>query len=182
MAKLSPKQEQFAREYLIDLNATAAARRAGYKDPNIGRQLITKNNVSSRLQELMDARAERTEITADKVLKELALIGFSNMADYVEWNGEGVTFKASADLTREQTAVVLEVKSRKRTRVERDSGESVADIEDVELSFKLHDKKGALVDIGKHLGMFIERKDITSGGEPLLGFEIVMADDADDDT
>ena len=67
---LTAKQERFVTEYLSDLNATAAAGRAGYKDPNIGRQLITKNNVRAAIDEGKRARAERTEITADLVVQE----------------------------------------------------------------------------------------------------------------
>lgn len=53
MARLTDKQKRFVAEYLVDLNATQAAKRAGYKDPNIGRQLITKNNVSAAIQKAM---------------------------------------------------------------------------------------------------------------------------------
>lgn len=154
MGKLTPKQEQFAREYLVDLNATQAAARAGYKDPNIGRQLITKNNVSAYIQELMSARAERTEITADKVLKELALIGFSNMKRYAKWSGEGAYFYDSDELSEDQSAAIAEVTSKKTTRKGKDDDD---EIETVEIKLKLHDKKGALVDIGRHLGMFKDK-------------------------
>ena len=67
---LTAKQERFVTEYLTDLNATAAAGRAGYKDPNIGRQVITKDNVRAAIDEGKRARAERTEITADLVVQE----------------------------------------------------------------------------------------------------------------
>ena len=71
MAKLTEKQKRFVQEYLVDLNAAQAALRAGYKNPEIGRQLITKNNVSSAIQEAKRARSERTEITQDYVLAKL---------------------------------------------------------------------------------------------------------------
>lgn len=182
MAKLSLKMKQFAREYLIDMNATQAAVRAGYSAKTAkqqGQRLLTNVDLQVYLQELMNARAERTDITADKVLKELALIGFSNMADFARWGGEGAYFYDSDELTKEQSAVVAEVSSKKTKRTIKDSDD---EIETVEIKLKLHDKKGALVDIGRHLGMFIERRDITSGGEPLLGFEIVMPDDSDSAT
>ena len=68
--ELTERQQAFVREYLKDLNATAAAGRAGYKDPNIGRQLITKNNVSAAIRAGITARAERTKITTDLVVQE----------------------------------------------------------------------------------------------------------------
>ena len=60
---LTEKQKRFVDEYLIDLNATAAARRAGYKDPNKGRQLVTKGNISKYIQEQLQTRSQRTNIT-----------------------------------------------------------------------------------------------------------------------
>jgi len=154
--KLNPKQKQFAREYLIDLNATQAAVRAGYSVKTAkqqGQRLLTNVDLQPYLQELMNARAERTEITADKVLKELGLIGFSNMADYAKWAGEGAYFYDSDDLTREQAAAVAEVSSKKTTRKTQNDD----DVETLEIKLKLHDKKGALVDIGRHLGMFTDK-------------------------
>jgi phage terminase small subunit len=71
---LSPKQEQFCIEYLIDLNATQAAIRAGYAKRSAKEQasrLLTNDNIASRVRELMNERAQRTEITADFVLTGL---------------------------------------------------------------------------------------------------------------
>lgn len=76
--KLTEKQRRFCEEYLIDLNATQAAARAGYRDPNIGRQLITKNNVSAYLAELMQKRSARTGIAADEVIAELKKVALSD--------------------------------------------------------------------------------------------------------
>ena len=78
---LTPKQERFVAEYLVDLNATAAARRAGYKDPNIGRQLITKNNVSEAIQAEKATRSARTELTQDYVLAKLKAIADREASD-----------------------------------------------------------------------------------------------------
>ena len=71
--KLTPKQERFVQEYLVDLNATAAAIRSGYKNHNIGRQLITKNNVSSAIRAEQEKRAKRVNVTQDYVLERLQL-------------------------------------------------------------------------------------------------------------
>ena len=71
MKPLTPKQQAFVREYLIDLNGAAAARRAGYKTKNsdeLAHQLLGKTWVKAAIQLEMDARAKRTEITADYVL------------------------------------------------------------------------------------------------------------------
>ena len=84
MARLTDRQKRFVAEYLVDLNATQAAKRAGYKDPNIGRQLITKNNVSGAIQKAMSNRETRTEITQDRVLNELGKVAFAKAADYTD--------------------------------------------------------------------------------------------------
>jgi len=68
---LTPKQEAFCREYLVDLNGTQAAIRAGYSPKTANEQaaqLLAKLNIQEYVQSLMDARAERTDITADYVL------------------------------------------------------------------------------------------------------------------
>lgn len=68
---LTAKQKAFVQEYLVDLNATQAARRAGYKNPEIGRQLLTNNSVSSAVQTALKAREKRTEVTQDYVIAKL---------------------------------------------------------------------------------------------------------------
>lgn len=78
MPKLTEKQKRFCEEYLIDLNATQAAVRAGYKNAEIGRQLITKNNVSEYLKKLMQERSKAIGITSEQVVKELEKIAFSD--------------------------------------------------------------------------------------------------------
>ena len=78
MPKLTEKQKRFGEEYLIDLNAPQAADRAGYKNPEIGRQLITKNNVLNYINELRKEQSQRTGINADTVLKELEKIALAD--------------------------------------------------------------------------------------------------------
>lgn len=68
-------------EYLVDLNATAAARRAGYKNAEFGRQLLTKSNVAEGIQAAKRARSARTEITQDYVLAKLKEIADKDASD-----------------------------------------------------------------------------------------------------
>lgn len=71
---LTAKQQAFCQEYLVDLNATQAARRAGYSPKTAdvqGYQLLQKTSVADRISELQAERQERTSVTADCVLKEL---------------------------------------------------------------------------------------------------------------
>lgn len=72
MNKLTPKQEMFCKEYLIDLNATQAAIRAGYSEKTAsetGYENLRKPQLAERIQELMDKRSKSTEISAEWVLR-----------------------------------------------------------------------------------------------------------------
>lgn len=84
---LTEKQERFVAEYLVDLNATAAAKRANYSERtaySMGQRLLKKVEIQAAIQEAIKKRARRTEITQDMVLKELAAIAFSNGADFAQ--------------------------------------------------------------------------------------------------
>jgi phage terminase small subunit len=153
---LTAKQAAFVQEYLVDLNATQAAIRAKYSAASadkIGSQLLGKTRVAEAIAALMAKRAARTEITADRVLNELAKIGFANMADYVQIVGGEPVIDLSS-MTRDQAAAINEVtvEDFKDGR-----GEDARDVRRVK--FKLSDKRAALVDIGKHLGMFKDKDD-----------------------
>ena len=71
--KLTPKQERFVEEYLVDLNATAAGKRAGYKNIDSGRQLVTKSHVLEAIKAKQEKRAKRMSVTQDYVLERLQL-------------------------------------------------------------------------------------------------------------
>lgn len=81
---LTPKQKRFVAEYLLDLNATAAARRAGYSAKTadrIGPELLGKTCVSQAIQEAMQERQQRTEVTQDYVIKKLKEITDKDASD-----------------------------------------------------------------------------------------------------
>lgn len=74
MAGLTPKQQRFVEEYLVDLNATQAAIRAGYSEKTagaIGGENLEKPEIAAAIQAEMDKRSERTAITADYVLQSI---------------------------------------------------------------------------------------------------------------
>lgn len=81
---LTPKQQAFVNEYLIDLNATQAAIRAGYSEKNahkIGPELIGKTRIAEALREAQKERQERTFITQDRVIREIAENAFKPASD-----------------------------------------------------------------------------------------------------
>ena len=74
---MTPKQAAFVDEYLIDLNATQAAIRAGYSAKTagwIGNQQLAKTHISAEIAKRMEDRSKRTEITQDRVLTDIELI------------------------------------------------------------------------------------------------------------
>ncbi|MCM3294113.1 terminase small subunit [Paenibacillus sp. MER 180] len=151
---LTPKQETFVAEYLIDLNATQAAIRAGYSARTarkIGQENLTKPDIQKAIQEAMDARSKRTEITADRVLEEYAKIGFADIKDYLSFRTEKTVVGYHEGQPMIDYADVIEMKPSEEI-----DGAAVAEIRHTKegIAFKLHDKKGALDSIARHLGMF----------------------------
>lgn len=163
--RLTARQRAFVTEYLVDLNAAAAARRAGYSARTanrMGHENLSKPDIAAAVQAAMKKRAERTEITAERVLHEISLLAFSNMLDYVRLTPEGDAFIDLSDLTREQAAALTEVQVEDYLDGRGDDARAVRRVK-----VKVADKKGALELLGKHLSLFTDRIDVTSKGEAL---------------
>ena len=146
MAKLTAKQQRFCDEYLIDLNATQAAIRAGYS-PKTAEQtasrLLTIVKVSDEIAREMAERSKRTGINQDRVVQELAKLAFVNIADVVDLDSD--TVKETA--TGEDLACIQSVKIKPS-----EFG--------TEREIKLYDKKASLELLGKHLGMFKDKLEV----------------------
>lgn len=87
---MTAKQSRFIEEYMIDLNATQAAIRAGYSAKTAneqGAQLLAK--LSTPIAQAMAEQSKRTGINADRVLRELAKMGFADGDDIIQWNMKG---------------------------------------------------------------------------------------------
>lgn len=150
MAKLTEKQQRFVDEYLIDLNATQAAIRAGYSVKTAdkqGWQLLEKTRITEAISEQMAERSRRTGVNQDRVVLELARIAFVNAADVID--PENATIKKGA--TSDDTAAIQSVKVKVIPTKE---GEGV------EREVRLNDKLKALELLGKHLGMWNDRMDV----------------------
>ena len=150
--KLTPKQRLFVQEYLIDLNAKQAAIRAGYSPANAefqGHQLINNPKVKQAIELAMYEREQRTKVTQDRVIEELAKIAFINSTDVVNSYDASLHNGAS----REDTAAISSIRV-KRFPAREGFG--------VEREIKLHDKIRALDLLGKHLGLFNDKLNITA--------------------
>lgn len=158
---LTAKQALFVKNYLIDLNATQAAIRAKYSAKTAEQQasrLLSNVKVQEAIQKAMNKRSERTEITADMVLKEYAKIGFSNITDYLSVEDKLVT--VDRDGAGKPITDLMQVVSIFDTdMVKPDKMRAVAEIRQTKdgISLKLHDKKGALDSMARHLGMFLDK-------------------------
>lgn len=143
---LTDKQKRFCEEYLVDLNATQAAIRAGYKPKTArsqGQRLLTKVDIQQHLQQLMGERSERTEITADRVLNELAAIAFSDRTELAQVDKHGkVNFTPTEQLPGETKKIIAGIENGKY-------GTKVT----------TYDKVKALELLGKHLGIFASGAD-----------------------
>lgn len=176
VAKLTPKQAAFVREYLVDLSATAAAKRAGYSERtarSIGQRLLTNVDIQAALRDALTKRSKRTEITADRVLQELARIGFADIRDLFQWDEERAVYVPSRALTDEQAAAVSEVQAETTHTTLPDGVKDTT----IKLKLKTYDKLSALEKIAKHLGMFVERHEHSGG----IDVRVVYDDDDGED-
>uniref|UniRef100_UPI003FEFD370 terminase small subunit n=1 Tax=Lachnospira sp. TaxID=2049031 RepID=UPI003FEFD370 len=164
---LTDKQKRFCDEYLIDLNATQAAIRAGYSEKTAyrtGADNLRKPQIEEYIAKRQKELSRSTEITQERVIKELALIAFSNNADYahvvekkmkaevggalvdvLDEDGKPVMYRTvepvlTEELTEEQKRALAVIKKGKEG-----------------LEVKSCDKVKALELLGKHLGIFTDK-------------------------
>lgn len=162
---LTKKQKIFVDEYLIDLNATQAAIRAGYSTETaavIGCENLIKPNIKSSIDKALAERSKRTGVNADRIILELAKIAFVNPTDVI--NMDEATVRGDAN--RDDTAAISSVKVK---TIPTEDGNIT------EREVKTYDKIKALELLGKHTGMFTDKFKI-EGAIP-----VVIHDDLDDE-
>ncbi len=163
---LTAKQQRFVEEYIVDLNATQAAIRAGYSEKGAaqqGERLLRNVEIASAVAEGQRQRSERTEVTAERVLQELGRIGFADLRTAFAADG---SLKPVEEWSDDLAAAVSAVEVITKPAGVDDNGRAL--VQHVH-KLKLWDKNSALEKIGKHLAMFVERHEHTGkGGEPLL--------------
>lgn len=153
---LTDKQQRFVEEYLIDLNATQAAIRAGYSPNSAEAQasrMLSIVKVRDAVARAMAERSKRTGVCQDRVVQELARIAFLNPSDVVNLNSATV----KEDVSEDDLAVIASVKN-KTTFFESGSAE--------EHEVKFCDKVKTLELLGRHLGMFNDKLRIDT--EPVI--------------
>ena len=142
VGKLTDKQKRFVEEYLVDLNATQAAIRAGYSEQTaytIGQRLLKKVEVQEAIQQAQNKRSERTQITQDEVIRRLI---------------------ENVDISMGKKATVITIPSKSENG-------GVVGNDVAQFVYEPSAANKALELLGKHLGIFKDGVDITSGGKPL---------------
>lgn len=147
---MTEKQKRFCEEYLVDLNATQAAIRAGYSPKTANEQasrLLTNVSLRAHIDEALAARSRRTGVNADRVIRELARVAFLNATDVIDPKNATVLEDASADDIAAIASVKVKVVQ--------------GDFDSIEREVKFADKLKALELLGKHLGMFTDNINLT---------------------
>lgn len=175
MEKMTAKQKRFCDEYLIDLNATQAAIRAGYSEKNadkIGSELLGKTRVSTYIKKRIEDRIKRTEVTQDFVIRELMEIASVKATDYAR------VIEKEATITTESG--VIQLYDAKGNPVKYKTVEPILTDELTEtqkkalavikkgrdgFEIKPYDKLRALELLGKHLGMWTEKMELDADME-----------------
>lgn len=155
---LTMKEKSFINHYLTHYNAARAYREAGYTSSNPSDARLTAYKlkatpiVAAEINRLEAERFERLEITADKVLQELANLAFSNMGDYCSWNEEGLTLVDSETLTRGQTSAIIQITQKSKKAF----GSTLS----TEITVKLNtDKAKALLTLADYTGILSKAKE-----------------------
>lgn len=155
---LTDKQRLFVAEYLIDCNATRAAIAAGYSEETaraIGSENLTKPDIAAEIEKRLKRRLDKLDITNENVLRELAILGFCNMSDYMRTTEDGNAYVDLSQLTRTQAAAIQELTVEEYTE---GRGENKRDIR--KTKFKLAEKRGALELLGRYLKLFSDAHEV----------------------
>lgn len=144
----------FAREYVVDLNPERAALASGFSE-SYGKILLTDPRVKAIVTYLQQDRAQRLEIKADRVVEELARLGFSNVLDYMQPDEQGSMRLDFSKVTRDQAAAIAEIREDNTGGTGDGQRKQI-----VRTTLKLADKLRALELIGKYLGLYQERQKI----------------------
>lgn len=163
---LTDKQFAFVQEYLVDLNGRQAAIRAGYSEHTaneIASENLAKLNIQEAIAVEQAKRSQRLEITADRVLMEIAKVGFASMGNYLSTTAAGECYIDMSGVTPDQLAAISEYQIDDYTD---GRGEDAREIKRTKL--KLHGKLEALKQLGVYLGWYKQRTEITgANGGPI---------------
>lgn len=155
--KVNKKQKAFCNEYIIDFNGTQAAIRAGYSKntaKEISYELLTKLHIQAFITDLQCERSVRTQVTQDRVLLEIARLAFNDPRKAFDANGIMLPIQQWPD---EVAAAIQSIKITEQ-RIDNEDGDVLSSqLKEI----KFWDKGKQIELAGKHLGMFIEKMQLT---------------------
>jgi len=157
MDKMTPKQKRFCEEYLVDLNATQAAIRAGYSKKTAkvkGCQLLTKVNIDKYIRAQLENRSTRTQIAQDDVLSELGKIAFNDLGEMLTEDGR---LKNLNDMSESSRCAISGIENSEEFEGKGVDREHTGTLRKI----KTWDKLKALELLGKHLGMFVDKQEMS---------------------
>ena len=153
------RQRLFVEEYLTCWNATEAARRAGFAYPNNNAKRLMLNN---GVQELIKQRLSEKAMSADEVWTRLAEHARGDIGEFMDIESMSFDLDLAKAKDKNLTHLIKKVKQRTITTMK---GEEETETNIIEI--ELYDAQAALVQLGRKHGLFIDKTDITSGGEKL---------------
>lgn len=151
MSTFTNKQEMFIKEYLIDLNATQAAIRSGYSGKTAsqqGERLLRNVKVSAAIQEAMNKRSNKLEITAERVLQEIARLAFYDPRNFFDDDGR---IKPISELDDNTAMALGGIETLHKIIGDDKDGMAVI------TKIKLVDKGQNLERLGRHLKLFTDK-------------------------
>lgn len=157
---LTDKQRRFVEEYLLDLNATQAAIRAGYSEKTAqvqGSRLLTNVMVAEAIAKGQSKAARKLEIRKERIVEELAKIAFADIRKAVRWGRSPID--TTADNASPNDLGIYPVELIPSEKIEDDVAAAVSEVSLTQsgIKIKMYDKKGALVDLAKMLGYMVEK-------------------------
>lgn len=173
--KLNARQKAFCAWYVVYLNATKAAKKAGYSQASakvIGAQLMAHQKVRARIDKMLAARAKRIEITQDEVLRRIYDIAMANLNDVVEWDHlQDVDDGTDAGTTR----AILRIHVKDSTTLSKRAHAGIAEIsETIEMNgsrthkVKMRDPSAMVRLLANHVGIGTKKIEVTGkDGKPI---------------
>lgn len=174
LAALNDKQRAFVFEYCVDFNGTQAAIRAGYSSNSAGEQaydLLKKPQIKGAIATILKARGDSNEVLAQRVRDELTGIAFFDPGEMLDFSGTTVRLRPANQIPRRARKAISSIKVR---RYVEGHGDDAMEVEVTEIRF--NSKNDALQQLGKHLGMFIDRQEVTGkDGGPITVKDVAVA-------
>jgi len=178
---MTDKQRMFCKEYQVDRNGTQAAIRAGYSKDSarqVASDTMAKTYVRAYIEKILAQQSIRLDVSADRVIQEIAKMAYSNMEDYVSVKDGSIVGDLST-VTRDQMACVQEFTTEVNIEFDKD-GNEVGKIR--KSKFKLVDKKASLKMLGDYNKLFVQKLELSGkDGAPLISLITGMSAEQKDD-